>query len=398
MSLLQSPEFSPYTPAILRHNSHGYVVEYYFYNPYLGDKERRTIKLNRVRNRFATLREFREYANSVVGKLNIKLASGWSPAGDVKNTREYVPMGQILTQYITEKKSEVAKNTMFAYSSFCDRFRSWLDANYPDCNCAMFNRVLAVKFMEFVWTGESSIRNKSRKFNQMEGHVTERTYNNNLKLGRAFFSWCIEKCYAKENPFEAIKPKREKQKQRTIIPAEARKQIDAYFGQNNPSMQIICRLVYTSLIRPIEVSRIKVEQLLFDKQCIKLPPEQTKNGRGRYSRMDDELMQLLRIHIKDANPTDFLFGSNTWKCAKEAMNSHTFGKAWNDMRQKLKLPSQYQLYSLRDSGIHDLLIAGVVNLDVMHAAGHSNLNMTTKYADHIDDAMIQRLNEKAQKY
>ena len=68
------------------------------------------------------------------------------------------------------------------------------------------------------------------------------------------------------------------------------------------------------------------------------------------------------------------------------------------MRKALKLPMIYQLYSLRDSGIHDLLIDGVANLDVMHAAGHSDLKMTTRYADHIDDEMISRINNQASGY
>lgn len=68
------------------------------------------------------------------------------------------------------------------------------------------------------------------------------------------------------------------------------------------------------------------------------------------------------------------------------------------MRDALKLPTKYQLYSLRDTGIHDLLLDGVADIDVMHAAGHSDLSMTTRYADHIDDDLIARINDKAGGY
>ena len=126
-----------------------------------------------------------------------------------------------------------------------------------------------------------------------------------------------------------------------------------------------------------------------------MPPDQTKNGRERYSRMDAALESMLREYIAGAPSTDYLFGSNTWQCGSSPKNSHSFSKAWNAMREDLKLPMEYQLYSLRDSGIHDLLLDGVANLDVMHAAGHSDLKMTTRYADHIDDAMIARINNQA---
>ncbi len=396
MSILHTPEFTPYIPAVLRHNSHGYVVEYYFHNPITSCNERRTIKLNRARKRYTCVRDFKEYVNTVICTLNAKLAGGWSPLGEAECTREYYPMSQIIDQYKEEKKAELSKTTMFAYNSFCDRLKTWLEINYPLCNCSLFNRVLAVKFLEHVWRGESAVKNKSRKITQRDDdHVTERTYNNNLKLGRALFTWCIEKCYAKENPFEKIRPKHEKRKQRTIIPKETREKIDNYFAQNNPAMRILGRLVYTSLLRPIEASRVRVGQINFDRHCIAMPPDQTKNGRERYSRMDAALESMLREYIAGAPSTDYLFGSNTWQCGSSPKNSHSFSKAWNAMREDLKLPMEYQLYSLRDSGIHDLLLDGVANLDVMHAAGHSDLKMTTRYADHIDDAMIARINNQA---
>ena len=64
-----------------------------------------------------------------------------------------------------------------------------------------------------------------------------------------------------------------------------------------------------------------------------------------------------------------------------------------DMRKDLKLPEEYVIYSLRDSGIVDMLHAGVDELTVMHAAGHHDLSTTSIYADHIDVEMIERVRE-----
>lgn len=75
--------------------------------------------------------------------------------------------------------------------------------------------------------------------------------------------------------------------------------------------------------------------------------------------------------------------------------SHSFTLVWAEMRESLSLPETYQLYSLRDSGINSMLKANVNDLDVMQAAGHSDLKMTTRYANHIDSNLINRLNEQA---
>ena len=90
-------------------------------------------------------------------------------------------------------------------------------------------------------------------------------------MGRGVFTWAVEHCYLTENPFAKIKKKREGEKTRTIIPAEDRTRIFNYFKENNPAMCIIMQMVFTSLIRPIEITRIQLEDIDFVNHCIHLP-------------------------------------------------------------------------------------------------------------------------------
>lgn len=68
------------------------------------------------------------------------------------------------------------------------------------------------------------------------------------------------------------------------------------------------------------------------------------------------------------------------------------------MRAVLKLPREYQLYSLRDSGINNLLKADATDLDVVQIVGHSDLSMTFRYANHIDESLIERINKIAPEF
>ena len=396
MSKSHTQEFTPYVPAVLRKNCHGYVIEYYFLNGLTGEQERRTIKMNRIRKRCQTASEFKQYAQSVICNLNIKLANGWSPMGEVQNTREFVPLPQIIEQYMREKESELSSSSLPCYRSFTGRLQEWIGKEYPQCNCALFTKMMAVQFLDWIWSGNSARYNVGKKKAQHAEHISERAYNSNLKLGRAFFSWCIDKCYAKENPFETVKPKRTKQKTRTLIPESVRLRIDDYFAETNPAMQLMCRLVYTSLLRPVEATRVRVSQIRYDRDCIVMPCEQTKNGKERIGRLDEGLKTLLRKYLEGACPGDYLFSNRAWTYGSKPKNSQMFAKEWMKMREALKLPAKYQLYSLRDTGISDLMHDGVADIDVMHAAGHSDLSMTTRYADHIDDDLIARINSKSQ--
>ena len=65
------------------------------------------------------------------------------------------------------------------------------------------------------------------------------------------------------------------------------------------------------------------------------------------------------------------------------------------MRTALKLPEEMQLYSLRDTGINEMLKCGIDPLTVMQHADHHDLSMTTRYANHVDPHLVETISKKA---
>lgn len=423
-----------YLPAVLRQNSMGWYIEYYAYNEISQSLERKRVRVNRERKRARTFAEFRSITTQMIIRINCRLAGGWSPYAITDTTQvvQGVPMqaaqpqgvpvtttiplpssaftqssmpvqptddGSILMtemieRFIGVKKRDLTENTMRSYKSFCNGLKKWILQKHPDLRSNRFTRRLAVEYMDYVLEGNNANKNgKARKHE--DGTVSNRTYNNNLKQGRALFSWAVEKCYCEENPFEKIKTKREEIKTRVLIPAEWRKKIREYFVKTNPQYLIICELVHTSLIRPVEISRLQVYMVHLTESCIELPATITKNHKERRARLSEELKEMLSRHLTGAQPNDFLFADKCWRCGKVAMSSHTYGNVWEAMRNEIGLPKEMQLYSLRDTGINGMLKAGIDPLSVMQAADHSDLSMTTRYANHVDPELFKRLNEKA---
>lgn len=439
MFVLQNfSEQRQYVPAVLKHTDGcGWYIEYSTLNQFSVKMERHRLHLNRERERCSSLSEFRMMAQLKVQSINNQLANAFlittqmhpelqmakpilglpatatttsaAPIQDYgtqaaamlserPSSRFFTPIEEVLDAYEDAKKAELSKTTMRSYSTFVHQFKKWIHKKAPQLQCYMFTQELAMMYLDYVYKGNTT-KDKKYFHDKLEGgHVSARTYNNTIKLSRAFFSWAKENCYTGINPFSEVKAKKTKEKGRTIIPQEDREAISAYFRKHNPAMELIARIVYVSLLRPVEISRIRVGQINFEQHCIDINCDQTKNGKARAGRLDTELEELLRIYIGKAKSTDYLFGSGRWRPGKAPMNSHVFSKAWQRMRDVLKYPETYQLYSLRDSGIHDLLRAGVPTLDAMQAAGHSDLNMTTRYADHHDPNLIKRLNETAPKF
>jgi len=441
-----------YRPAQLYCNSQGWYIEYSALSEQ-NKLQRYRIRLNRLRKQSSGAADFRMKAESLLESINIQLHCHYDSNQTLPTAREqvhqslqqmYVPLldpiptnvmmpamvplqstqavdklsvinqvepitaamevqepqskrlhksvPEVAEAFLEEKSQELKAGTMRSYAACCKQICSWVEKEYPNIAMSQFTAELAVEYLDFVNGGGNSTGKKQVRKKIEENRVSPRTYNNNIKMARAFFSWAVEKCYCKVNPFANMKKKREQPKQRTIIPPNVRARIYDYYKEKNPSMCMIIEMVYTSLIRPIEITRIQVKDIDFVHHCIHLPANKTKNGQARDCRIDSHLEPQLREHVMYAGPEDYLFADKTWKCGTNPMQRKTFTHSWIAMRKELDLPNEYQLYSLRDSSINEMLEEGIPALDVMQAAGHSDLTITTRYANHKNPELISKLN------
>ena len=404
-----------FVPADLRHDTNGWYIVYYAFNPIISKLEMKRIKLNLLKKRCRSMVEFKVQVNDIMrtidnqlrtAALNCVQTTAATPATIVpevatvaastpvvaplstpstpvsENVRYYKTLDEVTRIFTAEKEKELRNSTMRSYKSFCHMLREWANEHYPYIKMSMFERAHAVEFLD----------------DMAAKGLGPNTYNNMIRLGSVLFIWAKAKCYTRENPFDGQKRKRVLEKTRTIIKPEHQALIDKWFADNQPEMRIVCRLIYTSLLRPIEITRVQVKQIDFVNHCIRMPREKTKTWEAREGRLDAELEEMLRKHIQGANPDDYLFADSLWRCGKRPMGNGTYGKAWDRMRTDLKLPKEYQLYSLKDTAINSMLKAGVDDLSVMQAAGHKDLSMTTIYANHHDDKLIDNLNQKAPKF
>lgn len=365
-----------YMPAVLKKTSVGWLIEFYALHPTENRLIRKQIKLNRQAKRFARVGEFRSYAADIVNRINIKLAGGWNPFIESENIRLYTKISDVIADYLQEKKRELRPATMVSYTSFCRMLTEWLGNDYVKMYASMFNRVYAIRYLDYLYK---------------ERGVSARTWNNQLKMGRAFFNWAREKMYVKDNPFESIKTKKPDKKKRVLIEKDVRKRISDYLQENNPNFLAVCRLVFTSLIRPKEIRLIKVGDVRLAEKCIRIPPENAKNGNERFASVNMQLMEwLLDVHLERYPNEFYLFGSDLMP-GKVPCGLFRFDKEWNKVRNALKLPKEMQLYSFRDTGINNLLKNGVDALTVMQHADHHDLSMTTRYANHADKKLVDTI-------
>lgn len=385
MVISKENQISPFNflPAVLRENKAEWYIEYYAEDPQSGEMKRFRTRMNKAIKRFSKKSEARKYCLDCVARLNAKLMDGWSPFFQSEDSRLYVLLSDVSEIYLKEKKKELRPDTMRSYSSFANMLLGWCSRSDQKIFCSMFTTSKATRFLDYVYN---------------ERNVSARTYNNYLKMGRTFFEWCILKGYAKENPFVKFPMKRKEKKERTIIDATTRERI-AHHLKGKPFL-LVCMLVYHSLIRPKEIRNLKVGDIDLCNHAIRVSGEIAKNHNTRYSAISPQIEELINeLGIMKHGSHNYIFSDPvTLAPGTEKLYDSKFTKEFAKLRKELKLPKEMQLYSFRDTGIFEMLKANIDDLSVMQHADHSSLDITTIYANHYDEKLTEKINEKAPKF
>lgn len=369
-----------YLPAVLKEYKSRWVIEYYVEHPIEQRMVRKTIKVNRILSRYGSKIKARAHINKMVNNINIKLAGGWNPLFHSEDARLYTLLTDVFDIYINEKKKELRKNSMISYIDFGNTFIPYIKKISPDMYASMITRLMCVKWIDELY---------------IERNFGVCRYNNFIKAGRAFFNWAKEKCYVKDNPFDTIKLKQKHQKQREIIPKETREKIVEYLNKHNSNVTVLLKLIYNSLLRPNEIRLLKINYIDKNNKCIIIPSNVAKNGKQRIVYLTEDLSNDLNSMNLQQYPNEYYLFSIDFKPGKNKVGGHYYSAYWAKIREKIGLPKTMQLYSLRDTGIFDMLKAGIDDLSVMQHADHSSLDMTTIYANHADPHLGEIIREKS---
>ena len=344
---------------------------------------RRMVQLKRLLSRYKSDREKRIAAQRIADELNAKLGGGWTPLHETEDGRLYTPIAELRDKFLMAKEREgVRSSTMLNYTSFTHLFLEWCeDTGRAKKYSGTFLRADAVRYMDYI----------------LEKGNGNRSYNNTVKALRCFFNWGLEHCYCRENPFEKVKLLPKQRKKRILIDKGTRDRITDYFRTEKPQMLLVAMLVYSSAIRPKEIANIQLKHINLTKHYILIEETNAKNHKARCATITKEITRMLVHLMKRYTDTSYyLFGTGQQMdpAPRPARNNY-FAKNWNKMRLELGLPMEMQLYSLRDTGLTDLLHAGVDQLTVQHHADHSSISIQNIYTDHYDPGLNERIYSNA---
>jgi site-specific recombinase, phage integrase family len=354
--------FVDYKPAELRANKVWYI-EYYAKNPL-------TEKLERFKKRVPSMKSQRErekYAKKMVQAINQKLETGWSPFYE-NPSNQYKSLEDSFSLFLKQLEKEVKDgikrpDTLRSWKSFFSNISAYINEKHLDIKFVLNIDFLFVNnFLDYIYYDKRN---------------SPRTYNNYLAYMKGFFEWAKLKGYAKQNPAEGIKSKPKVQKKREPLTAEVKKCIKE-LRDKDFHFFTCCMLTYFCLIRRTELTKLKVSDVRLSESRIILDGSITKNRKTDSVTIPDVFLPILAQHLATANNSDYLFGKD-FKPGKVQLNPKKISDTWIKYRKKYKFDSKFQFYSLKDTGIMDLLNSGIPSIKVRDQARHYDIKQTEAY-------------------
>ena len=353
--------FVTFKPAEYHRGKNSYIF-FYAMDPVSKKLKRKIVKMNHIHKK--TERD--RYAKVLLHTINEKLYSGWNPFLEQMSAKA-INISDAIARFMKDKEKCTRKDTMRSYRSYSNLFLKWLTESKMDKSyCVSIDRDVIISYLDYI---------------DETKNLSSRTLNNYSDFIFTLFDFFVEKGYIKDNPAANLKKRKVDQKTRVIIPKETRARIKQYFMQHCQNYYYVMQFCYRLFVRPKEISMLKVGDIDFVNRIVRIPASVAKNHKERELALPDELFNFLSQYAE--KPKDWYLFANRNNygpgARKKPLPSTRIAETWSKMRTDLNLPSEYQFYSLKDTGITEMLEAGVPAKFVKELADHHSLEMTERY-------------------
>lgn len=313
-------------------------------------------------------REREKYAKKMVAAINQKLESGWSPFYEDTNVK-YKSVQFCSDLFLKYQEKEVTdgikrNDTFRAYKSSLSMLNQYIEKHK-----------ISIKFIIEI---DTLFIHNYLDYLYFDRKCTPRTYNNHLRFLNTFFEWCKNKSFVTQNPTTGIKAKPKTQKKREVLTEDVKTKVKA-LRKDNFHYFVLCMTTYYCFIRRTELTKIKVSDVDLHKGFILIDAEHSKNRKTEAVTIPDIFLPDLAQHLSKAKNTDYLFSANNFKTGAIQLNPKKISDVWAKFRKDKNFDSKYQFYSLKDTGITDLLNSGMPAIKVRDQARHHDLKITESY-------------------
>lgn len=362
-SHVNSSAFINFKPAELKTGSQWLVV-YYAKNPLTEEMQRFRVWVPKIKG----ISERKKLGKKIALEINNKLYTGWLPFYSEVKSNEFKTFEYCKDKFLEQNELDVKNgnkriDTLRSYRSFLKMIELYAkEKNEPLKLVLHLNKEFVANYLDWIFYDRDN---------------TQRTHNNHLDFIATFINYCVFRGWVRENFTRSIPRKKEGEKIRKVLPAEVKEKVKT-LQQTNFHFYAACMVVYFCFIRRTEITKLKVEDVELINNRIIIKADISKNRKTESVTIPKKLVEILTKHLQNADNQHYLFGSE-FKPGYEKLKPAKISSVWDKFRKENDIEMKYQFYSLKDTGITDLLKAGVPAIKVRDQARHYDLKITEKY-------------------
>lgn len=343
-------------------------VSYYAFDPESGKMKRKKIMLGRIKGAKAR----KKYAQQLIQRLIEELEGGFNPWIEAGHSLEYRSFKEVTDMYrqnLRKMLSEdyVREETFCSYSSYLKIFTEWAADAGHIIYIYQLNRQKVSQFLDYIL---------------IDRNCTVQTQNNYLAWLKVFCGWLLKRCYLSTDPTAGISmvKKRRQPKNRCVIPDSELVRLHDHLMASNRHYMLACYLLHYMFIRPREMSFVKVGDIHVKKQTLVLHGDHTKNHNDAIITIPAKIIRLMNeLHIFDS-PSEYFLFSEDFRPGRWRKPEKSFRDYWlRYVARPLGWPASYKFYSLKDTGITNMLKANTDVISVRDQARHSSILITDTY-------------------
>lgn len=342
------------------HATKTWYVDFTSFDPATGTMRRKKYHLDSIRK----VTDRRKRAAELIEALTRQLRAGWSPWVSVDDNRGYVLIEEALNKYEAYLEKLPKLKTRQSYGSKLNVLREYISLQLlPPRYVYQYTTSFVSDFLDWLY---------------FDREVTGRTRNNYRGWCSSLAGFFMEREYISTNPVEKIRNVAEEGKKRQPLTQQMLRQLSSYLKEKDPLFYLACMMEYYTMIRPEELSNVRIRDIDLREQSVFIPASVSKNKRDGKVGLNDEIGRLMiELDLFRHDGDCFIFGDRMRTCHIKA-SGEIFRRQWLKVRRALRWGDEYQFYSLKDSGIRDLANAmGIVI--ARDQARHTDISTTNKY-------------------
>lgn len=349
------------------HKGDKWYVDFYQMDRGRGCMRRKKYYINMA----MAVRERTKYARELIARLSTLLRCGWNVwSGAGKGLRTATSIDVLAELYLNHlKKSEGAgtlrPSSVGRYTSYLNNFLRWSVSIRREPLAAAYEitREVIVDYLDYIL---------------LDCENTANYRNNNLVWLSSFCEFLAERGYIGANPCHGVAKLREGEKFREPFSSQQLTQLRDYLLREDPYYYLACLLTYYGLIRPLELTYIKIGDISIQDNAIVLHGEHTKNGRDAAIAINNTIARhMVHLGVLSFPSHYYLFGTK-FRPGEKRIAVQSIRGRFNLIRKALRWPMELQYYSLKDAGIRDLANSEGVVI-ARDQARHTDISTTNKY-------------------